>query len=293
MPTSSAQWSAARQRVNRGAVLKPDVSKGHAGLMYPDPAYFIACDSRMRSTAIAAWLSIRASRCGQMAYPEHQQMPVVSTGTWRQFFRIWKRCSKSDHSVTGALAHVHDDATTAAKRMFGDSMVALMNNTSREVFWNSAPITVVDGEAQDLNTQIIRQINWELLELNWRYELLALDKVAAPHKWAEEDLANKRVDAILLVFSPYPSFILMNGPFPTEQPSISAVNYIDRLPALNALRCVMIDWKGCPGKIQSQAHGNAECPEATSLENLTMDFYCQTFFEYFHRPPTIPALLPL
>lgn len=295
MPPPSIQWSAARQRVNQNATLKTDVSKAHAGLMYPDPAYFVACDPRVRSAAIAAWLSIRASRCGQMAYPEHQQMPVVSATTWRRFFQIWIRRPTALPSMTVTDA-VHDEATAAARRMFGDDMIALMRNTSHEVFWNSEPIAVVDGVAQNLEPQIIRQIHWELLELNWRYELMALDKVAAPHQWAGEDIANKRVDTILLVFSPFPSFILTDGPFPTEQTSASAASHIDRLPALKALRRVMVDWKGCTSLIKiAQVHEllTTECPEAALLEEHTMDFYCQTFFEYFHRPPILPALLPI
>ena len=299
MPTTSPEWLSARQLVKRDVQLKDVLLKSQVGMMYPDPGYFNGCNLRSRQTAIAAWLSIRANRCGQMAYPGYPTMPVVSASTWRKFFNIWRTRPSTISVIPPSSANegtqLHDDATAAAAMMFGEKMMSLMRDSATEVFWCGTRFTVADGAVQDMPSRIIQQITWELMELNWRYEILALDKALAPQKWATDDIANQRVEAILRVFHPDSSFTPVAAAFPTVQPSASAMTPSDRLPALKALREVMWDWDCASDAIRFSLllePQTTECDEAAFLESHTMQLYCQTFYEYFHRPPTLPAQIP-
>ncbi|KAF7966738.1 hypothetical protein HWV62_37237 [Athelia sp. TMB] len=259
MPIPSAEWISARQSVKRHVKLKTVLLKSDVGMMFPDPGYFQGCHERSRLIAIAAWLSIRAMRCGQMAYPDHPNLPVASASTWRKFFNIWKSRPTSISVVFNEDSTLLDDATAAAAAMFGPQMMSLMRDSSTEVVWFGTPYRVVEGAVQDMPVSVIRQISWELMELNWRYELLALDKVLAPHKWVD------------------------------DEPSIAASSRSGRLPAFRALREVIWDWNCASDTIRfSLLHEpqTTDCPEAVALETHTMEFYCQTFYEYFHRPPT-------
>lgn len=304
MPPHCAEWVVALRGVNRRVECRSVIPKLCTGLMYPDPVFMVSVTPTNRAFAIAAWLSIRPARCGQMLYPSSPQMPVVSASVWRQFFWIYKRKPSSPMAIpaepsdTGnpSLDGKLDAATAAAKCMFGPEMAASMNRTSREVFWKARAYDVVDGAVVGIGDQAVREIVWELAELNWRYELLTLDKYAAPHMWLHEDSAGDRITALLLVYSPSSSFVLTHSPFPTDDSAICARTRAQRLQAFTALRRVMSAWPGCPMEIQhavtTYTPSSSDCPESTVIELQTLRFYCQTFYEYFHRPPIIPCQLP-
>lgn len=304
MPPYCQEWMTALRGVNRKVTCRSVIPKQSTGLMYPDPVFLVSVTPTNRAFVIAAWLSIRPARCGQMLYPSNPQMPVVSSSVWRQFFWIYKReplapsLLQPNPSDTGnpTFDAKLDAATIAAKAMFGPAMVASMNKCSREVFWRAKAYDVVEGAVVNMEPQAIREIVWELAELNWRYELLALDKYAAPHMWLQEDTAGARITAILLVYSPSSSFVLTHAPFPTEDSAVCARTRAQRLPAFTALRRVMCEWPGCPLAIQREvsmyAPSSSDCPESSVIEAQTMQFYCQTFYEFFHRPPVLPCQIP-
>lgn len=304
MPAMCLEWRTALGSVNLHSKRRKPVSKGRAGLMFPDPAHLASVAPQNRAMVIAAWLSIRAARCGQMLYPASPLMPVIPAAVWRQFFWIYRREPHAHGNLSAPPADTGDptvdveldEATAAAKAMFGAELVATMNKTSREVFWKGRAYDVIDGGVVDMEPQTIREILWELAELNWRYELLTLDKFAAPHMWLGSDAGVARAATILLVFTDSPSFVLTNAPFPTRNSSISAPARGDRLKAFTALRRVMSDWQGCPVTIKEAmadyTPSSNECPETRVVEAQTMLFYCQSFYDYFRRAPVLPCLLP-
>lgn len=303
MPPMCPEWRAALPAVNRSAQRRTSVHKARAGLMYPDPAYLVSVAHVNRALVVAAWLSIRPACCGQMLYPTISMMPVIPAAVWRQFFWIYRR----QPVVTGVLAASTADtgdpavdckldaATEAAKAMFGPELVNTMNKTSREVFWRATAYDVVEGRVVNMGHKAIREIVWELAELNWRYELLTLDKFAAPHMWLDSDGAFSRVSTILLVSGHSSSFILTNALFPACNFSVSADSRAGRLKAFTALRRIMADWQGCPAAIKEAISdyvpSSSECPEARVVEAQTMLFYCQSFFDYFRSPPVLPCRL--
>lgn len=304
MPAMCVEWRTALGSVNRGSHRQRTVSKARAGLMYPDPTYLVSVAPQNRAMVIAAWLSIRPARCGQMLYPSSPLMPVIPAAVWRQFFWLYRRQPRAEGDLSAAPADTGDPAvdeeldaaTAAAKAMFGTELVATMSKTSREVFWKGRAYDVVDGGVVGMGTKPIREILWELAELSWRYELLTLDKFAAPHMWLGPDAAASRSATILLVFPDSPSFVLTNSPFPTCNFSISAPARADRLKAFTSLRRVMSDWQGCPVAIKEAmadyVPSSPECHETRVVEAQTMLFYCQSFFEYFRRAPILPCQLP-
>lgn len=304
MPPVCTEWRAALAAVNRGVKCRTLLSKARAGLMFPDPSYVVSIADANRALVITAWLSIRPARCGQMLYPSSPMMPVIPASVWRQFFWIYRRRPRThaDLSVppadTGdpAIDTDLDAATAAAKAMFGPDLVSMMNKSLRQVFWRDTAYDVIDGAVVGMGPQQVREIVWELAELNWRYELMTMDKYAAPHMWLDSDAAADHISSILLVFGPSSSFVLTNAPFPTSNLPIAATTRAERLKAFTALRRVMCAWVGCPTAIKEAVSdyvpSGSDCPETRVVEAQTMLFYCQSFYEYFRRPPILPCQLP-
>lgn len=294
MPPYCPEWSAALSAVDRFSTTHT-IPKRRTGLMFPDPAYFASVTPLNRSFALPAWLSIRATRCGQMLYPSRGEMRVLPTTVWRYFFFIYRQEPGGPGTLDTSVPSLTDDpqaAIAAASAMFGPQAAASMNRSIREVFWRGRAYTVVDGAIQNISVEATREIIWELHELNWRYELLALDKLAAPHKWVDDDAAGERITELLLVFSPSSSFVLTHAPFPTDNSDIVAITRAARQPAMAALRRVMSAWRKFPADAGTTPGPFVDDIHAQALEAKTMWLYCQTFYDYFHRAPILPCRLP-
>lgn len=220
-------------------------------------------------------------------------MPVLSTSAWRSFFFLYRR---SDTSPILDPNAPHNLAVQAATAMFGALAVSSMHRSISEVFWRGQAFSFVEGAVQNIDRQAVREIIWELAEMNWCYELLALDKLAAPQLWLDDVSAGQRITDILLVFSPSSSFVLTHAPFPTENTGIVADSPSDRLLAMRALHHIMLSWRECPHDVRHDASSDPRIPHDDlyyrTVDAKTMGFYCQTFYEYFRRAPIIPCQLP-
>lgn len=293
MPAVCTEWHTAVRTVNRDVKCRTLLSKARAGIMFPDPAYLVSTAPANRSLVIAAWLSIQPACCGQMLYPACPMIPVIPAAVWDHFFLIYRRQprTRDDLSVppsnTGdpVVNTELDTATVAAKAMFRHDLVCTMNNTSREVYWLDKAYDMVDSGVVGMGPYQVREIVWEFAELNWRYKLFTLDKYATPHMWLDGDAAADQVSTILPVFR-HSSFVLTHAVFLASNFSIAAPTCAECFPAFNVLRRIMSAWAGCPVS-------SSDCPETRVVEVQTMLFYCQSFYEYFRRPPVLPCQLPI
>lgn len=85
-PVALAEWNMALSSVDCTVPHRNLIPQKGCGYMFPDPGYFAVLDNEKREAAIAAWLSTRPTRCGQMLHPFQGPMPVASSMTWRKFF---------------------------------------------------------------------------------------------------------------------------------------------------------------------------------------------------------------
>jgi hypothetical protein len=99
--------------------------------------------------------------------------PVINPGTGKEL-----KTSK----VKGAI-----------KELFGEVLFERMREHGAEVFWHGRALKVEEGKILDLDSDVVREIIWELFEHNFRYELQALDMAAAPSEWHD---ARLRQDAV-------------------------------------------------------------------------------------------------
>ncbi|KZP19914.1 hypothetical protein FIBSPDRAFT_892307 [Athelia psychrophila] len=302
LPTHPPQWADALGKVDTHAEFKNLIPREECGTMFPDPGYFGVISHDKLRAAIAAWLYTRPSRCGQILHPFQGSMPVANSATWRKFFYIyayrWPELADTpgEDPQPGQLSpdvveHVAD-ALEAAKAMFGPELVAHLRLENTEVYFHGIHIPVVKGRAQHLTQGLVQRITWELAELNWRYELLALDQVIARVRWRTDDDASERMEHVKDVFLPGRDLVFWNTPFSTVTPAITEVNIVDRLPAILALHRLMLSWLDCPDVLQCVFPKDAPRAAMIGLERLVLRNYCQTFYVHFGRPPIIPLCMP-
>lgn len=283
--------------------------------MFPDPGMLAVFERDKRLQAVTLWLAIRRARSSQLLKPGYKLPSPLSASGWRDFFWIANRhkfnpaqgVSGFPPNDQGLLAK----AMRSASIMFGESDAAQMDVNVAQVELFGAAYTVRDGRAVGVDERVIPRVLWELAELNWRYELLALDHVAAAEKWTEPDANILRKALIVPVFAPSGSFTPASSSFPTDNLFICHSNLVWHTHALEHLRKLMTDWRGCPHALSTPLppvrwNREAGAPAHAYLNDMKefmdpaiegqrraiKEFYCSSFYRFFGRPPVLPHLLP-
>lgn len=307
-------WFAALATVNRAAIVYPDLDKASAGYMFPDPGMLASFEPDKCLKAVTLWLAIRRARASQLLQPGYALPSPLSAAGWRDFFWIAHRHRYNPAHGTSSLPPNEEGLLAKAMRsasiMFGHVDAAQMDVNVREVEFFGETFAVRNGRAVGVNERIIRRVLWELAELNWRYEVLALDRVAATAKWAEDDADIDRKGLILPVFQPSGSFTPASSAFPRENVFICHENIVWQTDAIEQLRKLMVDWRDCPAGLSTPLppvhwiHDTGTKPHAysnnaaefttlaaTRQRHAIKAFYCLSFFRFFGRPPILPHLL--
>lgn len=306
MPPICPEWYAALSGVNRDQDHHPTVSRIAAGYMYPEAGFVAAVPPVRRASIVAAWLTIRPDRCAQLLHPSSDRLPLATATTWRAFFSLYalhpQSAARIEYRPEGGIRSRAQQcrlaAYTAARGMFGGRIMDVIKEPSSEVYWHHRSLSIVDGAILDLPDTTLREIVWELQELEWRYEVLALDRVLAEAIWRQEDADLTRTEKVTRVFTPFPMLVTWAQPFPTVNPAVSAATRLARIPALAALRELMLDWPACPPVLAQVSFDMPHLQDPTTpllagLEHTVMLFYCQSFYDHFGRPPVLPHRLPL
>lgn len=170
------------------------------------------------------------------------------------------------------------------------------------VFWLDRMI-MLGGSLEDIEQQLCPEITaeviWELFELNFRFELLSLDRAAAPEMWEAHDGLTKeaaqisrdeQVRSVFALDGGAPgSYVLLN--MPNLNGGLAAENWMDRAPHIFALVKLMSPWKGYPVELRNSSAFMSEM-NVEAIEQVAVKFYHQTFFNYFHRLAISPHRLP-
>ncbi len=155
----------------------------------------------------------------------------------------------------------------------------------------------LSSDEQPFDVHHGRQLIWELCELNFRYELLALDSRVAQEPAtllevsattsAISDFASDRQNAILAVFpggSLIPSAGGLDDGFGGE--------WTKRREHFRKLRELMRGWVvPLPGACHGLL-GMTASEGSLKVERALAAHYVQTFFDFFGRPPVLPYHKP-
>jgi len=132
----------------------------------------------------------------------------------------------------------------------------------------------------DLPLQFMCSLLWELYELNFHYELYALDRVIVPHLWATSDEA--QIARQMLLYSIFPGesgLVMWSEPLLQDVSDLGlcAADMSIVLPFLNKFHELLAVWPEAPHRLQFPAElddkGNTAVFE---LFTLAARFYIQT-----------------
>jgi hypothetical protein len=230
---------------------------------------------------------------------------LTNEGRQAKYFASWDACIYRVYSPCSTAAPLSNqqwrDLLLGALSLGDNTALSRTLEQVTGIFANTLENLSIDLSSFSTNTTNhfptvsvleTQNIVWELAELNFRFELLALDERASSHSRDEDT----RQGLILQCLSTHDLLVT-----DTQQGNVglASVEWRKRLPCLLSLRTLMRDWKESIGPkptplilpdLPSVEHYSEQ--DVQLLEDAVTHFYTQSFFHFFGRAAIIPVRLP-
>lgn len=224
---------------------------------------------------------------------------------WRDFLNTidtnWLSSTKSASSKSAVLDILGEDIVQAAPGV----TVAL-----DQITWRGIQVSVSTSYLSFLSISFcVMQIRvsslsdpplwlmcsllWELYELNFRYELLALDQAVVPHFWTTDETRLTRQTLLYSIFPGESGLLMWLAHLPQESCELGmcANSMKIALPYVNNFRQLLSAWPRAPPRLQSPTklddQGNNEC---FAVFLTACQFYVQTAFDFLGQQPYLPRI---
>jgi hypothetical protein len=298
VPPDIPAWTQAMQAVDKDKTqVHLDLPHTEKGYTFPDPNSLAGLSADQQAKKLVAWLSLRPATCSKAFVAAGLKPPTGSGAVWRSVLNIDSKTviptSPYFHEQSGKEKKTSKVAT-AIKVLFGD-LVESLKGSQKAVYWHDCCLPVQDDHIVALDRNIVREIIWELFEHNFRFELRALDMIAAPSHWSNAKSAVERLEEVRQIFGEGPSgkFVIWNDPFPRYNEGLQGIDIGMRTLPMERLRRLMLSWPNVPQSFTTATFMRGMPLEMERLEYAVILFYCQSFFDFFGRPPIVPHRIPI
>ncbi|KDR74550.1 hypothetical protein GALMADRAFT_212067 [Galerina marginata CBS 339.88] len=212
------------------------------------------------------------------------------------------RANSTSYSASGrSNKRRRVDDPEGLNRLFKLTSLVSFNGPTT-IYWDGREVISKEQMAAgtfSLSSTVMRQIVWDLLEHNFRMELLALDRCLVSRAGMNECEARQRDRLVYNCFM-FKTPLLLD--LPRRYRGLGAANFADRVEVVEAFRILLSSWPGeeAPRRLKtisayvekSLTVSDASEESVRAVETVAYPFYCQTFFDYFGRAPSIPHQLP-
>jgi hypothetical protein len=247
---------------------------------FPDPGLFI--HPATAGSYIESWLRFRDAWLMRVA---KEPSLAMSSQSWRTFL-------STDNTKP-------EKGETKAARRRQDTFKLLMPDTNiypgverrsglmGPIFWQGReyPSGVLPPE------DVVREILWELYELNFIHELQSLDRRACDNV----DLLNaaQLFDRQIVISQCFQTSSFRHVAIPSKNLGLADDDFDKRFQFITALVTVVHSWKGeKPARLAGDLLDLQLSPnEAKEMEYIVTKYYCQQFFNYFGRAAQVPHRL--
>ncbi|KAH9929953.1 uncharacterized protein BXZ73DRAFT_90351 [Epithele typhae] len=276
MPSTLPAWDLAMQSVDRSQPSKP--SEDLWGYWVPEPSLLVGPTTEERvARYLMNWLGVRDPWLYLLALPDS---PATRVGPqwWRDFL------NGDTNAAATTVVNRRTKRLEKVKDVFCHAflMEDFQEGASGSIEWFRHPITAVDGTTGP-------QILWEVFELGFRHELLALDRLLVPmHGIPDADFIREQVLAGVFHYRD----LYRLHQFPVFGVGLSHRIPSSRVRCVEALRRVVMRWPQCPLHIVADPLIAVNARTVEEMERAVARFYCTTFFNYSSRAPLVPHAFP-
>ncbi|KAJ6467655.1 hypothetical protein C8R47DRAFT_1303298 [Mycena vitilis] len=265
MPGLIPSWQKGLSAVNQKVAPTHNPRRADKRYVFPEPALLASPDDRKaRQLRLHHWCMMRDAFLYRLLHAEPGSLALISQ-EWRDVL-AGNIKSTSGKGVKSALRRgLIDELLSPALNACGiESQDAIP--ADRDTI---PPIS--DKEA--------KEIIWEIAETSFRMELVSLDRRASGFDRRKE------------CSRCFPERMLFDIPIELSQRGFADSQVIRRHPYVVRLANLMLIWPDAPRSLrdaQLELERAWSEPEMRKLEDNVAAFYCQSFYDYFGRPPVVP-----
>jgi len=288
-PFSIPAWSAALQAVDRSSshLIETAKTSSHYGhYAFPDPGLLVSPTAdEKKSRYIESWLQARDTWLMRL---QNEPSLAMSGQHWRTFLAMDLSSPYKDKGPTKAAKRRQDILDMLVPKSSIYPEIQTRPPSKQLLVWQGKeyPLGVLPPE------DVVRQILWELYELNFIHELQSLDHRAC----ADLDISDtvQLIERQTKISRCFPINSFRYVMIPSENCGLAADDLSERFRFVVELLHVMKSWRGNKPVLFEMSMDNLRDSTRQTrilLEKTITKYYCQQFFNYFGRAAQIPHRL--
>ena len=282
-PYSIPAWSAALQAVDQSPSNLVEASKtiqssGH--YVFPDPGLFI--HPATAAKYVGSWLRVRDAWLMRVA---KEPSLALSNQSWRTFLSIDNNVTEKKGTKSARLRQEALDVILPDTHMYPG--VERRSGLMGPIVWQGSEY--LSGVLPPEN--VVREILWELYELNFIHELQSLDRLACGSLDLSD--ATQLFEREMQISQCFKTSSFRHVSIPSENFGLADNDFDKRFRFVTGLVFVVKSWKGeKPPVLAGDVWDLQLTPDgAKEMEKVVTKYYCQQFFNYFGRAAQIPHRL--
>jgi len=225
-----------------------------------------------RDSYFATWLKYRVVLVYRLSSDDFGAKPMPNA-VWRNLLTqesVQEKTSSSSQISRGTK--LRELAHDFLQNCLNADGVNFKEPNSDELQWNGRVV-------ENLTDLEREEIVWELCELNFRFELLALDSRATT------TLESNRQT---LVSECFPGTSLLIADLGSANHGLASHSWEERALYLHALKRLMMTWRGKVPPIIMAEKVRWTMDDIEDLEREVTKFYVVSFYNHFRRAPVVP-----
>lgn len=246
----------------------------------PEPALFVTPSNNQKKISyLMTWLGCQPAWLWCL---ESKDKMAVSSQMWRDLLGTNFHQRGNDQTAVGKR---HEQMQKLIGHTLDKPGLSLSTSASQSklVLWRGQQL--VDNVMPPL--RIVHEILWEIYELSFRYELLALNRRLSP----EPELDQPKINACFPASEGGLTFVMPSA----GSSGLLANHWHSRFPYVTTFVRIMRNWNvpQLPSAFQiveSRPESITE-QQVLEMERAAVYFYTQLFFDYFGRAPIVPHRL--
>jgi hypothetical protein len=303
MPAAAPAWQRALEGMstNRRDIVEHAQRKDLKGYACLDPFVIVGQDMKEDRAArnLVCWLFVRSNWLSRTVTMDADSPVVMPTPQhWRDFLvRVAVGAGIEVQRGGGMRRQGARSDPAAMESFFGDSSLPA---GPVDIRWGKELVRSAEdirGGHIGISPLFAKEMVWDLFEHNFRMELLSLDRILVPRKYMSAAQRSER-EAKVADVVPQGLFVLPKLPLHDE--GLAGRLWEDRMEYVEAFRVLLSTWPGSKaGVLAGMSAGMRQGSTFVSdrdrverVEAVAYPFYCQMFFEYSGRAPTVPFHLP-
>lgn len=287
-PSPIETWRDALQCVDTNPARRvSDVRLPNSGYAFPEPGLFLGVTSTEKQARFFFnWLKYRPALLYRLTAASGPK--PVSNQLWRTLLSLPSEPALQPQTSSTKSAANHNIVYTLLDEASKTAGLQLNATTPVTIHWHQHQIDV----KQLPPPKVAQEILWELHELNFRCEFLALDHHA--HDPIQTNSSYLREEMVLACFPHGGDATILVTDVSLATRGLAAEDWRERAPYIIAMRTVLQSWMGFPHVAATLIEKEIDAfeeQEIMMMETTLTRFYTQTFFNFFGRAAILPRRL--